>query len=247
MKRLYATVALVILLSVFSLTASAAIDGPYSTQSVSEDEWPNFAYTLNLQQYSEEYTGNGTVESFDVNQKGEILISINNHNQYHINFYQTDGTFAYGFYLQPRSGSIIVFFDRTDGGLVLYDIRSAYFTKINSEGQCLEVEKLKDGVSPAAGIEEIRSKKEFRVNNIIYRVTSNDSVQNMPTLTMYTPDGKSKVIFQQTERSFFDRYGVPPLLIVVMIGGVLVFCVYLIRLILKKHHEKALKRKSESY
>lgn len=234
------SVLFLIFIWLLSFPVFADIDSPFQTTSIDSSEAETAIYRLNLQYETKEYKGDGEIESFDVNQNGEVIISIAGTKGYNINFYQQDGSFSHCIFVDPKSqGSILALFDRTDRQLLLYDFRPDKIFKIDHNGECLEVKEIPKQFNPDPIINEIRSKSEVTVNGTYYSLKNRDSLFKTPALTMTLPNGETKTIFAQTERGVFNR--IIKCLIPVFIlvgGGLIIFFKYFYPSMRKKKENK---------
>ena len=217
------------MLLLLPFSASAEIDSPFQTEVVDDSAKVEEAMLhMMLQNETEEYTGDGIIRSFDVNQAGEVLILINGKSETedHINLYDKDGNFSHSLFIKRQLGrhAITALFDRTDGLLLLRDIRYGLLFKIDKKGEYLETEKLVEGISAVPAAREVDEQSEITVNGIAYSLNKKHSPFQTPTLTMTLPNGETKTIFAHTGRGFESRFGILFVLVgLPVIGGLVIY------------------------
>ena len=227
-----------IFLLLFSVPASAEIDSPFEIDETASYDTGMAFYDLRLQYETEEYTGDGHVSSFDVNQNGEIIININGTDGFHISCYRKDGTFSHCIKVDPLAkGGILALFDRSDGQLLLYDFQTDVLYKINNEGECVEAEQVPKDFNAASIIVDVRSQKEKTVNGVRYSMSATNRPFQTPTLTMTLPDGEVKTVFEYTEGGSFSRL-IVYIVAVYLLAVALFFTYKLIKHMRKKKREK---------
>ena len=235
-----------IFLLLFSVPASAEIDSPFEIDETASYDTGMAFYDLRLQYETEEYTGDGQIESFDVNQNGEIIVIIDGsetfgafgENGYRINCYRRDGSFSHCIKVDPLAkGGILALFDRSDGQLLLYDFQTDVLYKINNEGECVEAEQVPKDFNAASIIVDVRSQKEKTVNGVRYSMSATNRPFQTPTLTMTLPDGEVKTVFEYTEGGSFSRL-IVYIVAVYLLAVALFFTYKLIKHMRKKKREK---------
>ncbi len=208
------------LMLMLPFSASAEIDSPFQTEPADSYPIEMAFYDLRLQYKTEEYTGDGDISSFDVNQDNEIITNIRSSaSHYYINYYQNNRAFSHCIVVNPVSqGAVVALFDQTDGHLLLYDVRKKLLYKIDENGDCIEVEKTTEKFNVSPVINSVRSKSETTVNGVQYSLNDKDVPMKTPTITMTLPNGETQTIYKQTGRNFFRRF----MIFIAMIGIVAV-------------------------
>lgn len=124
-----------ILLTTTSYTGAYAITTGFDVESIPTEKVKELLDNINLNYENEEATYH-SIKCFDISDGGLIAIGIDEDTEKHINIYNNNGTFQYGYSFENQ-GTYGIEFDKDN--LIIYTVRGQMAYLLDNKGTCLEV------------------------------------------------------------------------------------------------------------
>ncbi|MCH5298023.1 MAG: hypothetical protein J1E85_10200 [Ruminococcus sp.] len=133
---------LAILLTTYSYISTSAMTTGFDIEQIPTEQAEEFLDNINLIYESEE-AHHHSIKCFDISDSGLIAVGIDEDIEKHINVYDNNGIFQYGYSFENQ-GTYGIEFDKDN--LIIYTVRGENAYLIDNKGNCLEVCKINNSL-----------------------------------------------------------------------------------------------------
>lgn len=179
---------------------ASAISMDFHSKSMDTNEQQRLFSEVNITISDEEQYPNETVKLFDVDQNGNLIVTLGNGK--YLNLYDSNGEFIQSYKIKTVSGgALYAFFDKLDGNIILYDIRRNCFYKIDHQANLVEV-VAEDSAADQKNSEILAERLlqlTIKQEGVTYQLKT--LVPFIPTskIIMNFSDNHTKVLYDQTQ------------------------------------------------
>ena len=203
MKRVLAFLFILVSLSFFCISVSAMEVG-FEIQEVSPEEQQKLFSQVFVEQSNQKYISGEELDLYDVNQDGEVLVSIGLGNR--INLFDEHGNFIKSYNIQTKSkGTVFAFFDKDDGNLITYFFRDNFLVKFDPEGEMIGAAKASSS-DVSSVYHSMKQSLERKVNGVRYDAVETAFWWTPNKLMRIDQDRNEILLYERTIGQFFSQY-----------------------------------------
>lgn len=173
--RYFMTVALLIIILCTNTNETNAVDSGFSTEELPKDDRSTFLSNVTISLLEEE-PPKKSILCFDVNEEGMIAVGQSDGNgKKKICIYSSDGVFQYGYAIHCRQDIGAEW----DGDCInIYFVRSSVITKVDPEGNILDVEQVQETIENNSYRNFILHSNKRTIGDTVYFVRNKMGILN---------------------------------------------------------------------